>query len=220
MGVFVEHTGAGGPANLESTTPSIGDAFVKHPNRITGQLYVTSAGTIRAGIENVSNLYYCPTAPATAEYDLEVEVVHKSNTTGAFAYLFGRLQTTGETGYRVDLFPGFGIALYRTNNGTTAATLGSNNTSGVTAVTVVNNPHVVRLSITDAEKSVWLNGTKIISSADNTLTTAGYGGLFIRAGGGLGGDSVGTHIEYFKATQADQINLRAIMHHRRMQGMS
>jgi hypothetical protein len=158
---------------LASHSGEVGATWAKVTG-ITGNAEIAS-NRVR-GTSSTTALYYASGTPATAEYDITA-VIRRQSDLGTVR-IYGRLSTTADTGYGV-----------RFNGGATNVwelqliQAGTTTSLGTWAETFSNGEdRTVILEIRDATKKVYIDGVERISSADNTVTSAGRVGMRFFAG--------------------------------------
>jgi len=132
-------------------------------------------------------------SPASAEYDVEADLVGLTTVTGQQIGVFGRLVDFNNH-YWADGRNGAGLRLWKSVAGALTQ-LGSYSTT-------VDGSYAARLKfeIRDGAKKVYEDDVERISSADNALTAAGSAG--IRTSVGTVTPTTGIHLDNFTATDA------------------
>ncbi|MDH4276109.1 MAG: hypothetical protein OEW08_13835 [Gammaproteobacteria bacterium] len=113
--------------------------------------------------------YHSSWAPATAEYDVTVVVLRYVSSIHAIDGPAGRVSTTVDTDYH---FNGYGGVFYLRRQVNGGGTDLASYTAGVDG-----NPTTCKLEIRDAAKKGFINGVERLTSADNTITAAGFAGI-------------------------------------------
>lgn len=157
-------TGTNGTA-LTAHTADTGETWTKHPNSGTGSMTIQS-NALATG--STDSFYYNSATPLTAEYDVQVTVQGAGYVGGPC----GRINTAANTYYICAYYAG-GANRWSLDKVVAGVTtnLGTHDGDAPTSA------KVVKLSITDATKKVFLDGVEIISSADNAITAAGKAGI-------------------------------------------
>ncbi|HEV7572818.1 MAG TPA: hypothetical protein VGQ21_15070, partial [Thermoanaerobaculia bacterium] len=154
---------------LEAHAPNTGGAWTRQTgtNGITLNAAADNARNAGAGDWNV---YTNATIAPAAEAVVGVTVTFTNANTNNFIDLYGRASVTLLQAYSVRLVAGGAnnLTLTRWNGGapTTIAT--------ATVAVTLNSAIAVVLSLKNASKSVTINGVTVASSADNTVTAAGF----------------------------------------------
>jgi hypothetical protein len=170
---------------LESYTPDVGAAFVKL-TALSPATAVIRSNRVAAGGASPAGIYYSPTSPVGAEYDVEADFVFLSP--AGDSGIGGRFDSTAATGYFVRDISGGAWDLYK-------VVAGSFTLLGTYSDPVgYGDVRHVKLQIRDAAKKVFVDGVERISSSDNTITAAGHPGFW------MAGDttsSVGLHFDNY-----------------------
>lgn len=179
--------------DIASHTPTSGGTWTRNTSVTTDLLVISSANRVRHDVLNTQiTQYYHSASPATAEYDVEMDiiVVGAIPTQQAGLGVVGRIDTAADTGYRglhfIDGSGGDAWYLQYTLAGS-LTTLGS-----FAQVLTLNQAYHLLLQIRDAAKKLFVDGVERISSADNTITAAGKSGLYGYSSG-IVTDSLGPH---------------------------
>lgn len=134
-------------------------------------------------------MYYSGGVPLGAEYDVLADMTVVTQPAASYAEIAGRISTSAETLYEGGWEQGNGWVLYKgiagayTNLGTSAFTP----TNGVT--------YALKLVIRNAAKTLYVNGVQQLTSADNTIATAGRAGLDLH----IASQTTGQHLDNFLA---------------------
>lgn len=175
---------------LSSHTGELGATWT---NNVGGA--VVASGRVRPSGSG-SNMVRSSGTPATAEYDVVGLVVRVSDTTMSGG-VCGRCSTSGAvTGYLVqwsDDQAQWQMYLVNAGSFSLLGTYDENILAGAS--------QLVKLEIRDAAKKAFLwNGSawvERISSADNTVTAVGRGGVWWFDGDAVGANGVGLHVDTF-----------------------
>lgn len=181
--------------NLEAHTGEQGATWAKHPAAPSAASMVLTSNrrvrTNQAGAKE--NLYIASGVPAGAEYDVAFDLfVNGALGAGWDVGALARLDPTAETYY-------YGCYSKGSNRWQlNKCVAGTNTVLGFSNATVtVSTTYSLKLQVYDAEKALWVNGTKLITSADNAVTGAGRPG--VRGFGALD-DFTGGHLDNYSAT--------------------
>lgn len=180
---------------LQAHAATTGGPWVKHAGAtVDAAILANRLRTLDAAdFSTEDSVYYITAAPATADYDVQVDVV-KLGTSNGEVRVNGRQATTAPlTMYSVQLTTAGAMKLYKANAGTYTQ-LGSNYTATFSA----SDTLILRLR--GSSISVLWNGATVIGPvSDTAITTAGVAGVQLRnimtAGNGL-------FIDNFVATNA------------------
>lgn len=183
MAVFVNDTFSGevDGANLTAHTGETGATWSG-----TAAVLMTAAGDVHIASAS-RQLVVASGAPASAEYDIAVDVIYYS-TAGTFQGVAAR---SGAGNYYFASVWNTSIRIFKTV-GATDTQLGSYSVSVTADTSVV-------FEIRDAAKKMYLAGVERISTADNSITAAGSVGF---TGSGAVTASTGFHFDNFTATDA------------------
>ena len=144
------------------------DTWVLHSS-YTGNGTVVAATDMLKDTAGNAGLFYTSQDPATAEYDIQMDVTGTSDVMGPA----GRVQASPvNTAYYILWNNGAGEwRLFKRAAGTTTtlATYTGDDPNGATIT--------VKLEIRDAAKKAYFGGTERMSSTDNAITGAGRAGL-------------------------------------------
>jgi hypothetical protein len=168
--------------SLVSHTSDSGHTWSKHVGNV---LTVLASGDYlyNASPSNISR-YMCSVTPASAEYDVQADVV---STINWCAGVSGRIVTADSDEYWCEYENSLWKLKKRdAGTDTTLATYSGDSPNGTT--------RTVKLEIRDATKKVYVGGVERISSADNALTAAGQPGIY------FDGNSTGTQLDNWSST--------------------
>ena len=176
---------------LTSHTGETGATWTKHTSYGAATIGTIQSNRLRSGDVTNDICVYASGSPATAEYDVQCDLVAMGAVTNTFSGPAGRIDTAANTMYLVQ--SRIAAAQHRLFKGVTGTftQLGSF-TATLASCTVM-------LQIRDAAKKMFLNGVEQISSADNAITAAGKAGLRMKDDVS---NSSGCHIDNFSATDA------------------
>ncbi len=183
--------------SLVNHTGELGTTWVGIGGRSNAAHVISNANRVRYDLSVGEGRLGCSGAPATAEYDVECDIVSKGTlasdeTMGVVA----RGHATDNTAYQ---------ALYRTGSGTPRwelwrAVAGSYSMLGsYTQALTVDQAYALKLECRDATKKLYVDIVERISSADNTITAAGYPGVNTYRNAN-GSDTAGVHMDNFSAS--------------------
>lgn len=193
---FVNDTFTGASGTLLSAhTGETGAMWTKHSS-YPGNSYISSANRMSGGGDS---LYYASGVPATADYDVQADLVsmqQAASTTG----VAGRVSTTGDSSYRVIFSVPSGKYHLQVVNAGVVTQLqeigpwqwGGNFTDGST--------HTIKLQMRGSSIKVFIDGVERMSATDSTVTAAGRVGIYTRSYSMT--DTWGIHIDNFTATNA------------------
>lgn len=157
--------------NTVSHTGETGATWTEHPSssNVNSQAIINNRMRHQGG----TIAFYASGVPATAEYDVEVDVVVFTTFGVVYYGVSGRADTTADTLYYVSYdVPDGRWGLYKRVAGTQTS-LGSYTQALTDGVT-----YALKLEIRDAAKKVFIDGVERISSADNVITAAGRAGFY------------------------------------------
>jgi hypothetical protein len=180
--------------NLESHTGETGATWTKHASN-SGQAAIRT----NRCFFSTAGLYYASGTPATAEYDVTATIFCASNAQDVD--ICGRMATGAIDLYMARFLNGSGYQLYKAVGGT-FTNLGTYSGDGTTLTN--NSSHTIKLEIRNAAKTVYVDGTSRLTSADNVVTAAGKAG--IRASNSVT-TTTGYHID--SITAADPVTAAA-----------
>lgn len=170
--------------SLVSHTSDSGHTWTKDFGNV---LTVIAAGDYIANTAPTnSSRYSLGVTPASAEYDVQADVVSTIEWSGG---VLGRIDTAADDRYTA-VYENSLWKLWKTDAGvtTTLATYSGDSTNGVT--------RTVKLEIRDATKKVYVGGVERISSTDNAITATGKPGIY------WDGNSTGTQMDNWSSTDA------------------
>jgi hypothetical protein len=176
--------------NLTAHTSDDGKTWSNHVGG--GNFLLTDAARIRT--DSTGNTWYLSSGtPASAEYEVGGVIRRFSAVSDNYLGVSGRVASGTLVGY---------VGIYQTSNNrwelalynTSYTVLCSNAASISTGV-----DYTVLLVITDALKSLYVDGALQCSSADNTVTATGKAGPWGISVGGAGTNSTGMHLDNFCA---------------------
>lgn len=184
MATFVNDTFTDTSATaLSSHIGETGATWTKHPSHPSGSAVISNANRSRYAT-TTTTCYYASGAPASAEYDVTVDLVTITNS--GRQGVVGRVDTSADTMY---------LARYDQNNTRweilkvvtgTATSLGT-----YTQTLTASQVYALKFEIRDATKKLYVDGVERISTADNEITGAGRVGLR----GNTGTDSTAYHLD-------------------------
>jgi hypothetical protein len=150
-----------------------------------------TCGRSTAGATNVVTWYSSSWAPLTAEYDVDVDIVHNNETNVTPMRVGFRFADTSNY-YEVAF--NHATDAFSLNKVVAGASTALGSYAGSFAFPVT--PHV-RIEVRDAAKDVYIDGVLQISSADNAIAAAGK----VALGGGVtnGAATNGTHFDNLAA---------------------
>ena len=205
-GVFLPDIGGGGtpgPSPIVSAAftaaengpvtayaPEIGPGFANY-----FQGWEIASG--RARPTATAAMTYNTVTPPTAEYDVEADFVFLTKLADEEFSIAGRMSTAADTSYQALYFSQYNVLSLFKRVGGAATSLGDVGFPwpGDGAV------RRIKLQIRNATKRVFVDGTQILSSADNAIAAAGKPGL-IRFGASAPGDGIGVHLDNYAVTPA------------------
>lgn len=175
---------------LENHSPEIGTptdtpAIAKHPS--SGSALNLASDKVYNGSGSATGLYFYTWAPSTVDYTVYGRFVVIGNTSGNGASITARMSDTQNTYYQAQFSPGtnFAISLKKVVSGTATVLATKNYYTG--SLPSVNDVFELWLAVSNDEKVVYVKGpedsfpVRWVSSGDNAIPTAGFGGLsFLR----------------------------------------
>lgn len=183
----------------DTFTDTEGTAITSHTPEVGGAITLVPDAWPAGGAEIASNrvrdnngligLFKYAATPGDEEYDVEA-VVRCVTATGEVA-ICGRIDSGGFC-YLLRINVSGEVRLYYFNGGFT--NIGDINYSWSPSI---NTDYTFKLEIRNATKKVFLGGVEIITSNDNTISSAGQAGFFFN---GAATDSTGFHIASLVAT--------------------
>lgn len=176
---------------LDAHTPSGGGTWTEHSNYGSSEAVISDVNRLRGNVATAS-CYYHSGAPATAEYDVDLDVHVITDPAALHEHVVGRINTGADTMYGVRRNTSGQWQLYKIVTGTLTSlgTFSQTLTVGVS--------YRVKLEIRDAAKKVYIDGVERISSADNAITAAGKAG--VRFNGRVTSNSTDRHLDNFEAS--------------------
>lgn len=173
---------AGADQSLVDHTSDSGHTWTKDFGNV---LTVNAAGDyISNTAPTNSSRYSLGVTPASAEYDVQADVVSTIEWSGG---VVGRIDEVASDRYTA-VYENSDWKLVKVDAGvaTTLATFTGDSTNGVT--------RTVKLELRDATKKVYVGGIERISSTDNAVTAAGKPGIY------WDGNSTGTQMDNWSST--------------------
>lgn len=189
MADFVTDTfsGEGSNVSITSHVGETGATWTMAVGYSAVPLLLSASSNLKGGASGGSAAY-ASGVPASAEYDIEADIVPGTSAVG----IIGRVSTSTNTFYMASISSdGATMRLYKCLSGSYTE-LGSYTISG---------SETLKLEIRDAAKKVYYGGVERISSTDNSITDAG------RAGIRFSGWNSPPYLDNFKATDASQGSL-------------
>lgn len=175
---------------LQSHTGETGATWTKHASGLGADAIINNnqlAFTDAAGAE-----YYASGTPASAEYDVEADVVVVDTTRDSAVGVLGRVDTSALTWYLADHVGSLNQwRLFRRVNGSFTS-LGSFSQDLTNATT-----YELKLEIRDAAKKLYVDGVERISNADDNVKPAGRAGVRLDS---TPGNTDGMRLDDFVAT--------------------
>jgi hypothetical protein len=194
MTVFVNDTftDASGTA-LSSHAGELGATWTRNTFYPTGSMVISDAG--RARKSNTANaLYYAGGIPAVADYDVEADLVQRSDA-DAQAGIVGRYSTTQDQGYlwlHINVgTPGW--QLFKAVAGTFTQ-LGAS----INHTLTTDQAYRARLEMRGVTIKGYVDGVEQISASDSSVTSAGRAGM--RANNITATNTTNYHLDNFTAT--------------------
>lgn len=185
---------------LASHTGATGATWTKHGSYSGNDILVVGA-TDRARGSNIGqHLYYASGTPATAEYDVTVDMVPvAAGDTADKGGPAGRINTAANTFYYCQFTAGgsFGITEIAKKVAGVNTSLGSS----FSDLTYGGATRTVKLAIRDATKKMYIGGVEQLSSTDNAITAAGKAGLYLVQSSSAS-NSISIHYDNFDASDA------------------
>lgn len=176
---------------LDAHTGEIGATWTSHTSFSTSSGAITDANRLRANA-SATGFYYASGTPDTAEYDLTINVHVESN--GAFGVLW-RMSTTADTGY--GFYFSSGLKTWHLSKWSAGSETSLNTKSDSTSV-VAGADLVLTVQVRNTGQTVLLGGTEILTSTDDTITTAGVVGPLMAAPAVT--NTTGVHFDSFTAS--------------------
>lgn len=163
--------------NLTAHTGTTGATWAKNGTNATADFIFTTtpdATAIRSTV-TANTFYYASGTPATADYDVQADIVPIGTPTAGFIGVMGREDTTAATGYEFGYNKGFGQwRLYRWGSGT-ATGIGTS----VAATLTSGTTYTIKLQMRSNVLTCYVNGTVTITYTDaSSISAAGRAGIF------------------------------------------
>lgn len=142
----------------------------------TRSIRVASEGRVRANSSETGDaIYYYNTAPASADYDVEADIIASTNAERS-AGVVGRVNPTTQNFYLAQFQHAQGWRLFKCVGGTFTQ-LGS-----TVSATLTNwQRYRMRLSMAGTTIKLFIDDAEVISVTDSGVTAAGYPGIVINA---------------------------------------
>jgi hypothetical protein len=190
MATFVNDTfsGHGSLTGITGHTGELGATWTQDSG-YGDNFVVTPAGRAYPGDSQSAD--YTSGTPASAEYDVEADLVCLSNTGNT--QICGRMASNA-TMYMAGFFNGVGWQIYYQNAGSFSSALDTNSSSHGTSLTI-SQVYALRFEIRNATKRLYVDDVLVLSTADNTVTAAGKAG--VRGAGAA--ELTGYHLDNFTA---------------------
>jgi hypothetical protein len=187
LATFVDDTftGEADDTALPAHTGEVGATWTN----LSAGLLVSAAGRVfKSG--GGGSVAIASGSPATAEYDVEADIVALTDVSGHSLGVMGRV-VDNSNHYWFDALDGTGLRLFKR--------VANSNTQLGSYSTTVDGSYAARLKLElrDGAKKCYEAGVERISSADNALTAAGSAG--IRAAG-TASSTTGLHLDNFTAS--------------------
>lgn len=178
-------------ADIAGRTPDVGGAWTACSSLSGNTFYASDANRVRMGpAAGGRRAYYINSSPATAEYDVQADVYVVTNSGNQIMGIAGRLTSAGDGGYYARFVNASGEwTLFRITSISGDTSLGT-----YSATPSVSTAYTLKLEIRDAAKKLYIDGVERISSADNTTTAAGFGGIYSHSST-AGSNSAGHHVD-------------------------
>lgn len=174
---------------LQNHTADDGGTWAVHPGSAVGVDFIVSADRIYH--EDGLALYYHSAAPSSSEYDVSGVFKILGSPQGSPG-ITARMDTTAQTHYMV-IYSSFAGALRLYKTVSSVNTLLDEH-----LMTPVDGDVIVfTFQVRDALKQVLIGGSPVLSTPDNSITTAGRVG--VRSGGNGNTSTTGTHIDSISA---------------------
>lgn len=187
---------------LQAHTPEVGGPWVKHGSA-TVDAGITDANRARtfdaANYSTEDSIYYLSGTPATADYDVEMDVVKLGGGGASDLKLLSRLSTSAFTCYYASFDSGGGMFLGKMIAGAFTTLAGSSPT-----VTITFDGKVELICRTASQQIYYTpvsTGVRslLLSATDTSITAAGKAGMQLR---NINTNTVGVHVDNFKAKNA------------------
>lgn len=161
----------------------------------TGSAQLTADGRVRTST-NTTAVYQRSDAPASADYDVSIDVYAATIVTGARAGPAGRMSTSANSYYAARLTGASGVQLVKVVAGSLSQ-IGSTGSHTSTA----GSTYTVKLAMSGSGLEIFIGGVSKVSASDTAITDAGRAGIYF-VSGGTSGDSVNFHADNFSAEEA------------------
>lgn len=193
MAVFVNDTMTGTAGTvLSAHTGETGASWTLHSSYGTGQAVLTDANRVRSNNLNQA-LYYASGTPASADYDVEVDMRIFSLIAATQDGPCGRINTSLNTMYYFRYRPDPTVWEIGKLVGGTSTILGS-----YTHVPTVGNTYHVKLEMRGTTLKGYIDGVLQITATDSAITAAGRAGIrWLEASAS---NTTGIHFDNFSAT--------------------
>lgn len=181
---------------LESHTPDIGGAWVRHPSYTSAKLQISNANRCRKDAVAAQTAYYNASDPGADDYTVSAVYRYLGTTISAMPAVCARMNDSVVTMYMVRYYPDSTVwQLYKLVSGT--PTLIGSWSETLTA----GDERLCELDVSGTTISVRIAGTTRISVTDSSITARGYAG--IRDGSAVAGsDTAGIHLDNFTVTNS------------------
>ena len=173
MATFLTDTfsGESGLVFLSSHTGETGATWVQDSGYGDQFVVVNTTGRIYPGASQSANL--SSGTPASAEYDIEADLVCLSNVGNV--QICARMANAA-TMYMAGFFNGAGWQMYYQNAGSFSSALDTDSTTHGTTLTVSQTYHL-KFEVRNATKKLFVDSVELLSTTDNTITGAGKAGV-------------------------------------------
>lgn len=163
---------------LSSHVPDTGNQWVAVATSSTQHLQVVAAtDRLSADANSSNNGEFCKSqpSPTSADYDVQITIVtvDAAGTTPRTWRIHGRMPDANN-GYYVEWYPTTDVSDNDTN---IYKIVGGTRTQLATVDTGLVDGDIFRFEINDLAKTLYKNGTSILTSSDNTITAAGEAGI-------------------------------------------
>jgi hypothetical protein len=168
----------GGNPNLSAHTPNTaGGAWSAHGS-YSGVLSIDSTSNRLVGNGAALGLYYNATAPASADYSVQIDVVVLNNAVAGYPGVAGRVDTGADTMYR---------AVYDQVGGNWVLdkqVAGANTALGTFAQSLSNSTtYVLKLEMIGTAIKLYVDAVQRVSVTDSGVAAAGKAGVVLFASG-------------------------------------
>jgi hypothetical protein len=201
VATFVNDTfsGATGGA-LSAHTGEVGATWTNHPSFSTADPVITAQNRVRGPA--AAALVYASGVPATADYDVQADVVARSAGSGSDCGVTGRTNTSTADCYRSVLS---GLTLFQQKIvGGSTTTLGSFVYGSLATDQVI----VVKQEMRGTGIVTYEGGVSRVTSTDSAHSAAGRAGVSTFSGGT---DTTGNQIDNFSAVDAVSARRRRML---------